>query len=217
MQIFRPRANTLARLFLVGIVLVPLAVLSLVMLYWRSTWATDVGSYVEQAVPFSHEHHVGGLGIDCRYCHTGVEESAFAGYPPTHTCMSCHSQLWTGAPMLAPVRQSLARGEPLRWHRVHDLPDFVYFNHSIHVAKGVGCTTCHGQIDEMPLMMKANTLYMGWCLECHREPEKYLRPREAVFDPDYVPPDDQLSLGRRLVGLYGVQKGRLTDCSVCHR
>ena len=217
MQIFRPRANTIARVVLVGIVAVPLGLALLIMGAWRSTWATRVDVYVEQTVPFSHKHHVGELNIDCRYCHTGVEQSSYAGLPPTHTCMSCHSQLWTNADMLAPVRQSLAQDRPLKWNRVHDLPDYVYFNHSIHVAKGVGCTTCHGQVDEMPLMQKANTLFMSWCLECHREPEKYLRPKERVFDTDYHPPADQEALGRRLVGLYNVQKWRLTDCSVCHR
>jgi hypothetical protein len=176
---------------------------------------TDVRVIREQPVPFSHKHHVSGLGIDCRYCHTSVETSSFAGIPPTTTCMSCHSQIWAGSPMLEPVRASLRTNEPLRWTRVHDLPDFVYFDHSIHVAKGVGCSTCHGRVDQMPITWRENTLLMEWCLNCHREPERYVRPRSAIFQMDWVPPPNQLEAGRALLQAYHIRK--LTDCYTCHR
>jgi len=168
-----------------------------------------------QPVPFSHKHHVGELGLDCRYCHTSVEQSSFAGLPPTATCMTCHSQIWVNSPMLEPVRASYRDDQSLAWTRVNALPDFVYFNHSIHVNKGIGCTTCHGPIAQMPLTWAANTLQMSWCLDCHRQPENYVRPRESVFDPNYQPPADQLALGRRLVKGYKIQS--LTTCSTCHR
>ena len=142
---------------------------------------------VEQPVQFSHKHHVGDDGIDCRYCHTSVEKGASAGMPETHTCMSCHSQIWSDSAELQAVRASYVSGQPLRWNKVHDMPDFVYFNHSIHIKKGVGCETCHGRVDEKPLMFKSHTMTMSWCLDCHRQPEKYLRPREAVFTMGYKP------------------------------
>lgn len=176
-----------------------------------------VGTPAEQVVPFSHKHHVGDDGIDCRYCHTSVETSAFAGIPPTHTCMTCHSQLFTQQPMLAPVVASLRSDKPIHWMRIHDLPDFVYFNHSIHIAKGVGCETCHGRVDEMPLTWRVAPLTMQWCLDCHREPEKHLRPVEHVFDMGWKPSEDQLQLGKRLVAAYHIHKSTLTDCSTCHR
>jgi hypothetical protein len=176
---------------------------------------TEVGSARQQPVPFSHKHHVADAGIDCRYCHTSVEQAAFAGIPPTKTCMNCHAQLWTEAPMLEPVRESYRTGKPLEWVRVHKLADFVYFDHSIHVKKGVGCVTCHGRVDQMPLVWRVNTLYMEWCLECHRQPERFVRPREQVFNLEWEPPKDQLALGKKLVAEYKIQK--LTNCSVCHR
>jgi hypothetical protein len=160
---------------------------------------------------------VGGLGLDCRYCHTAVEVSSSAGIPPTETCMTCHSQLWTQAWALAPVRLSWATGRPLRWQRVHDVADFVYFNHRIHVAKGVGCETCHGPVDEMPLMRQAHSLSMAWCLDCHRDPAPNLRPREHVFDLDWQPPEDREALGAQLIEDYDVRTGHLTHCYVCHR
>jgi hypothetical protein len=160
---------------------------------------------------------VAGLGIDCRYCHTSVEDSAFAGVPPTSTCMNCHSQMWTNAQMLEPVRESFRLQRPLAWQRVHDLPDYVYFNHSIHVKKGIGCVTCHGQVDKMPLTWKSATLHMQWCLDCHREPEKHVRPPEAVFDMNYKPAEAQSVLGPRLVEQLGIRKEGLTNCTVCHR
>jgi hypothetical protein len=199
-----------------------LAALGLVfvaLLAWRISIAPHpaIGTPAEQVVPFSHKHHVGDVGLDCRYCHTAVEQSAFAGMPPTHTCMTCHSQLFTQQPMLAPVVQSFRSGEPLQWNRVHDLPDFVYFNHSIHIAKGVGCATCHGPVDRMPLTWRVAPLEMQWCLDCHRAPEKYLRPVEHVFDMDWQPTENQLALGNRLVAAYHIHKATLADCSTCHR
>jgi hypothetical protein len=171
-----------------------------------------------QPVPFSHEHHVGGLGIDCRYCHTTVETSSVAGVPATEICMNCHKQIWSRSGMLEPVRASFRTGEPLRWNRVYDLAGFVYFDHSIHVHKGVGCVTCHGRVDTMPLLWRANALQMGWCLDCHREPWRHLRPREAVFSMDWQPDEDQATLGPRLAKEYGVMDAReLTSCWTCHR
>jgi len=184
---------------------------------YRSGYTTNVGMAIEQPVPFSHEHHVNGLGLSCGYCHTSVETSAFAGIPPTHTCMTCHSQIWNTAPMLQPVRTSYATGKPLTWIRVHDLPDFAYFNHSIHIAKGMGCSTCHGQVNLMPLMRKEHTLQMRWCLECHRAPELQIRPRSEIYNMEYVMPANQQEFGRGLVKEYNVQTAHLTDCSICHR
>ena len=182
----------------------------------RLDYVSQVGVARDQPVPFSHKHHVTGVGIDCRYCHTSVEESAFAGIPPTETCMTCHSMLWTEAAILEPVRASLRDDEPIRWTRVHDLPDFVYFRHDIHLSKGIGCQSCHGQVDQMPLMWKENTLNMEWCLECHRAPEKHIRPKEEVFNMNWSPPTNQEEVGRNLVEQYDVQKFQLTDCSICH-
>jgi len=176
---------------------------------------TGVGVPVEQPVPFSHKHHVGDDGLDCRYCHTSVEQSPFAGIPPTKTCMNCHAQLWTEAPILEPVRESFRIGKPLQWVRIHRLADFVYFDHSIHVRKGIGCSTCHGRVDQMPLTWRENTLFMEWCLECHRNPERFVRPREQVFSMDWEPPKDQLALGAKLVKEYKIQS--MTSCSTCHR
>src|SRR5690348_10584603 len=216
-QIFARNANVHSKVIIVGFVVVVCgAGWATSAIFW-SPYTTYVDVPFEQPVPFSHKHHVGDDGIDCRYCHTSVEQSAFAGIPPTHTCMTCHSQLFTQQPMLAPVVQSLASGEPLSWNRVHDLPGFVYFNHGIHIAKGVGCATCHGPVDRMPLTWRVAPLEMQWCLDCHRTPEKYLRPVEHVFDMEWKPAEDQLALGRRLVAEYHIHKSTLTDCSTCHR
>jgi hypothetical protein len=217
-QIFPRSANAVARMSLIG----GLAFVALLgwlgMTLMRSSWLTRQNEFVEQPIQFSHAHHVGGEGFDCRYCHTSVETSSFAGIPPTKTCMNCHSQIWTNAPMLEPVRASLKNDTPLTWIRVNDLPDFVYFNHQIHVRQGVGCATCHGPIDKMPLTYQARSLQMEWCLDCHRAPEKYLRPRDQVFNMAYEAPADQLALGMRLKREYNVASVRhLTSCSVCHR
>src|SRR6202521_4505688 len=214
-QIFHRSTNFIARfsvfstLFLVGLALI--AVLAVA----RSPYMTRQNFTREQPVQFSHKHHVGDDGIDCRYCHTSVETSSFAGLPPTETCMGCHSQIWANAELLEPVRASFRTGKSLEWTRIHDLPDFVYFNHSIHVSKGIGCATCHGRVDQMPLTYKVNTLYMQWCIECHRNPAQFVRPRDQVFSMTYQYPENQLELGARLVKEYKIQS--LTDCVTCHR
>lgn len=216
-MIFPPQSDLLLRLGLLAVLLAILTGAGLVWAVPRSDYYTGMSMALRQDVPFSHKHHVGGLGIDCRYCHDRVETAATAGIPPTYTCMTCHSQVWTNAKMLAPVRESLASGTKLRWRRVHDLPDYVYFDHSIHVAKGVGCVTCHGRIDEMALTAKAAPLTMAWCLDCHRDPGALLRPRERVFDLAWAPPADRRALGDRLIRELGVRTAGLTDCSTCHR
>ncbi len=230
-QIFHRSTNTLSRATIYGFVFVIGALAWATAEFQRSPWITRQGEAQSQPVPFSHQHHAGGLGIDCRYCHTSVENSSFAGLPPTKTCMNCHSQLWTDTPMLAPVRDSYRSDQSLRWIRVHDLPDSVYFNHQIHVNKGVGCETCHGRVDRMPLTFQAHSLQMEWCLDCHRAPDKYLRPKSEVFNMSYEGPTreksvrvagktftDQRTLGRELIKLYGIRSpGDLTSCSTCHR
>src|SRR2546428_11240974 len=165
----------------------------------RSRWRTEALGGTTRRIKSSRERHVAGNGIDCRYCHTSVEDSSFAGIPPTKTCMNCHSQIFSTSPFLEPVRHSFRTDQSLQWTRVHDLPDFAYFNHSIHVHKGIGCTTCHGRVDRMPLMWQERSLQMEWCIDCHRNPEQYVRPRAEVFSVAYVPPDNQRELGKRLV------------------
>jgi hypothetical protein len=214
-QIFHPSTNTISKVTIFGGIAAMAVLAALLAGINRSSYVTEVGVARAQPVPFSHKHHVGDNGIDCRYCHTTVENSSFAGIPPTQTCMNCHSQIWRDSPALEPVRASFRSGQSIEWTRVHNLPGFVYFDHSIHVKKGVGCTTCHGQVDQMPLMWRENSLYMEWCLECHREPERFVRPREFVFSVSWRPPRNQLAAGRRLVEEYKIQ--RLTSCSVCHR
>jgi hypothetical protein len=227
-QIFHPSTNTISRVSIYGSLLALLVLSFALYGLSESPYFTDVDVAKDQPVPFSHRHHAGELGIDCRYCHTSVEDSSFAGLPPTQTCMSCHSQIWTNSSMLEPVRASYRTNQSIEWVRVNALPDFVYFNHSIHIHKGVGCTTCHGPIAEMALTWKANTLQMGWCTGCHREPEKFVRPRDQVFNARYEPPStfhavtalgkeytDQDAMGTDLVKAYKVQS--LTNCTTCHR
>ena len=230
-QIFSKSANSISRVSIVGAALLAGLLLGLVYELGNSPWVTRQNVAREQPIQFSHERHVAGNGIDCRYCHTSVEESRFAGIPPTKTCMNCHSQIFSNAPFLEPVRASFNSNKPLRWTRVHDLPDFVYFDHSIHVNKGVGCTSCHGPVDKMPLMYQSSTLQMAWCLDCHRNPEKNVRPRDQVFSVAYKQPSsaapvkalgkeftDQRELGLALVAEYKIQEPRnLTSCSTCHR
>ena len=217
-QVFHRSTNTIARLSIFGLVFLLGAILWLIAAISRSSYITETDVVRAQPVPFSHEHHVAGLGIDCRYCHTAVEVSSFAGIPPTATCMNCHSQIWSGSDVLKPLRDSFQTGTPIRWTRVHNLPDFVYFDHSIHVNKGVGCATCHGPVDRMPLMWQDQTLQMEWCLNCHRAPEQYLRPREQVFNMNWRPDREQRVLGRQLVKQYNIRNPReLTSCSTCHR
>src|ERR1051326_3448755 len=187
-QIFRHSPNTFARITIFGAVFILGFLTWVVTALSRSSYATRADQAREQPVPFSHAHHVGGMGLDCRYCHTSVETSSFAGIPPTKTCMNCHSQIWTNAALLEPVRASYRSGESLQWTRVNTLPDFVFFNHSIHVTKGVGCNVCHGPVDTMPLMYQQESLQMEWCLGCHRAPQNNLRPRDQVFNMRYQPP-----------------------------
>ena len=220
-QLFPRGSNAFARVSIVVALVVVGTGLTILLNTNRLHYTSDVQVAKKQPVPFSHKHHVTGVGIDCRYCHTSVEESSFANIPPVETCMTCHSQVWTESPLLEPIRESYRTGNPIEWVRIHDLPDFVYFNHSIHVHKGIGCQTCHGQVDQMPLMWKVNTLNMEWCLECHRAPEKYVRPREEVFNMAWYPMDErghavsQAVLGAQLVQDYDINPS--TDCSTCHR
>ena len=214
-QIFHRSANTLSKVSLVGVLLLVGGLIWLAMIFGRSSYVTRAQEYIEQPVQFSHLHHVGDDGIDCRYCHTSVETAAFAGIPPTKTCMNCHSQIWATAPILEPVRASFRDNTPMRWTRVHDLPDFVYFNHSIHVKKGMGCETCHGRIDRMPLVLQERSLQMEWCLECHRNPENYVRPRSDIYTMGYQPSVPQSVIGPQLVKEYGIRGN--TSCSTCHR
>lgn len=230
-QIFHRSMNLISRVSILGGVFILAALGWFIDGMVRSSYVTEVNVAREQPVPFSHKHHVAGLGIDCRYCHTSVENTNFAGIPPTKTCMNCHSQIWSDAPMLEPVRASFRENRSLEWTRVHDLADFAFFNHSIHVAKGVGCQTCHGQVDQMPLVWRTQSLYMEWCLECHREPEMYVRPKEEVFNMNYAQPApaqpvrwkgrefaSQPELGRALMAAYKIRDEQaLTSCSVCHR
>jgi hypothetical protein len=214
-QIFHRSTNTIARLSIYGAVILIALLGFAVDVVNKTSYVTEVNNARPQPVPFSHKHHVGELGLDCRYCHTSVEVSSSAGMPPTETCMTCHSQIWTNSEMLEPVRASYTNSKSISWTRVNAVPDFVYFNHSIHVAKGVGCTTCHGPVGEMNITWRGQTLYMRWCLECHNAPERFLRPRSEVFNAFYQAPSNQLTLGRELMKEYKVQK--LTNCTTCHR
>jgi len=217
-QIFSPTADTWLRAILIALVIGTIGSLLLAGGIARSQYVTEVARTPMQPVPFSHKHHAGELGIDCRYCHVSVETSADAGFPATHVCMSCHSQLWTQAPMLAPVRQSLAENRSIEWKRVARVPDYVYFRHDIHIAKGVSCFECHGRVDRMPLMYRAKAFEMRWCLDCHRNPAPHLRPRDAVLEADWTPPADRRALGQRLTRLYRIKApDQLTHCAVCHR
>ena len=214
-QIFPRSANAWSKASIITELGLVAFVGALLPVLQRSDFVTTANTFKDQPVQFSHQHHVGGIGIDCRYCHTAVEVSSSAGIPPTKTCINCHSQIWSTSPYLEPVRASFRDDKPLKWLRVHDLPDFVYFNHSIHVKKGVGCETCHGRVDRMPLMRQQNSLQMEWCLDCHRNPEQYVRPRSEVLTMGYVPAVAQAELGPKLVAEYKIQS--LTNCSVCHR
>lgn len=216
-QIFHHHANTLAKVTILGVILL---IVAISILAWEVnfTWNVYLGEHLQQPVPFSHRHHVTDDGIDCRYCHSTVETSSFAGIPSTHTCMSCHSKIWVNSAMLEPVRESYISDTSIDWVRVNALPDFVYFDHSIHVAKGVGCTTCHGPIGDMPITYRANTLYMRWCIDCHKHPWRYVRPKQYEFSVTYKPPPDQDALGRRLVAEYHIKPPLvMTSCYICHR
>lgn len=230
-QIFHQSFNTLSKVSVVAAVLVAggagLAALQIA----KGPFVTQLDESIQQPVPFSHKHHVGGLGFDCRNCHTTVEESSFAGLPATKTCMGCHSQVWKDAALLEPIRESYRTDKPVDWVRVHDLPEFVYFQHGVHVKKGVGCEECHGRVDQMPLMRRQSPLTMEWCLSCHRDPVSHLRPREDVTvmgwedefrraaqadEKSHEETNEMLSdLRSKLAAEYKVEK--LTHCSVCHR
>jgi len=216
-QIFPAGATTAFRLVLLAFVLMLIGLFLLGQAPRVSFWS-EANVNRQQRIQFSHKHHVGDDGIDCRYCHTSVESSAFAGIPATQICMNCHSQIWLNSPMLAPVHESYKSGTPLRWIRVYDLPDYVYFDHSIHIHKGVGCSTCHGRIDQMPLTRAVTPLIMEWCLNCHRHPEEYVRPIEEIYNMEWRPPNDQQVVGRKLVQAYQIKDTKtLTSCSICHR
>lgn len=237
-QIFPSSANTIARFSLVLAISAPVILIGVSSAVTRSSMNTKVGVAPDQPVPFSHQHHALELGLDCRYCHTSVEKSSFAGVPPTETCMTCHSQIWTNSPLLQPVRDSYKSGQPLRWARVNRLPDFVYFNHSIHVNRGINCNTCHGAVQKMHLTSKGQPFFMSWCLDCHRAPERFVRRREEEFAPyqkaqrgapltaeeraildgsTYNRTPAELEAGRQLVKEYGVKTQQLSDCWTCHR
>jgi hypothetical protein len=229
-QIFPKAFNPVARIIIIGLPILAGSTGVAGAAFYRSTYATGVWETPPQPVAFSHAHHVGQLGIDCRYCHTSVETSSFANVPPTKTCMNCHQQIWQGADLLAPVRDSYRENTAIAWNRVYNLPGYVYFNHSIHVAKGVGCAYCHGRIDQQNLTMQASTLLMEWCIACHRAPENHLRPKEEVTSMTYTPekagadsdgtpyPKNQKDLGLLLKKKYNVRDAvTLTSCSMCHR
>ncbi len=214
-QIFRRSANTLSKVSIFGVLSLVAGLILLAIVLERSTYVTRAHEFIEQPLQFSHMHHVADDGIDCRYCHTSVETSSFAGIPPTKTCMNCHSVLFATAPFLEPVRASFRDNRPLRWIRVHDLPDFVYFNHSIHVKKGIGCESCHGRVDQMPLIYQENSLLMEWCINCHKNPQDYVRPRSEITTMGYRPAVAQSVLGPQLVKEYGINPS--LNCSTCHR
>ena len=217
-QVFHRAANNVAKISIVTAVVLAGVAGFVYTQIARSNYLT--GQYVEkqQPVQFSHKHHVGDDGIDCRYCHTAVETSSSAGMPPTQTCMNCHSQIWSDSPYLEPVRASYRDNKPIEWERVHDLPEYAYFNHSIHIAKGVGCSTCHGQIDNMPAVWQENTLQMEWCLQCHREPEKYIRPKSEIYNLQWQDGDLTMEERLQLKADYKIRNAQmLTSCSTCHR
>jgi hypothetical protein len=217
-QFFKRSANNIARISMVSVVLVGGLAFFAYTQIARSSYLTNTYLERQQPVQFSHKHHAGDDGIDCRYCHQTVETTASAGMPSTQTCMNCHSQLFADQSYLEPVRASFRDNKPIQWERVHDLPEYVYFNHSIHVAKGVGCSTCHGQIDNMPAVYQENTLQMEWCLQCHRQPEKFIRPKSEVFNMQWQDGDISGEQRQQLKADYKIRsKEMMTSCSTCHR
>lgn len=215
-QIFSPSVNLWFKLAVLAVVLSLTCLALFGGMIYRSPFWTNEDAPLAQPVPFSHEHHVSGLGLDCRYCHTTVEDEAFAGIPPTETCMTCHSQIWTNAPILEPVRASYRENKPMHWVRVNDVPDFVYFNHSIHITKGIGCATCHGRVDEMPITWKEENLHMRWCLECHKDPARYVENHSiygSVFSNASLLTND---LQRVHQSIPRTDLEQLQNCSICH-
>ncbi len=217
-QLFHRGANNIAKASMIVVIVLGGVVFYGYTQIARSSYLTGRGVEKQQPVQFSHKHHVGDDGIDCRYCHTSVETAASAGIPPTQTCMNCHNQLYADQEYLEPIRASYRDNKPIEWERVHDLPGYAYFNHSIHVAKGVGCSTCHGAIDEMPAVFQENTLQMEWCLSCHKDPSQFIRPKEEIYNMDWK--DSNLTADERtqLKQDYKIRsKELLTSCSTCHR
>jgi hypothetical protein len=212
-QIFHRSSNVIAKASILGVLLVGGLVVNGFMAYVRSDFFTEVGDAKAQPVPFSHQHHVAGLGIDCRYCHTSVENAAYAGIPPTATCMNCHKQIWTNAQLLEPIRASYRTNQPVVWQRVNNVASFVQFNHSIHINKGIGCASCHAGIEKMQLTAKSAPMDMQFCLNCHRAPEKFVRPKSEVFNMEWKA-ENQAELGAQLVKDYHIRK--VTNCSACH-
>jgi hypothetical protein len=213
--LFSPRSDALLKLVLGALVVGALGTLSGLMLYWRVPYGTGQGSPPQQPVMFDHRHHVQDDLMDCRYCHASVDKAPSAGIPSTQLCLSCHAQVWNKSPLLDQVRASWFSGQPIRWVRVHKLPDFVYFNHAIHVTKGIGCAECHGRVDRMPAIEQVQPLTMGWCLDCHRNPKPRLRPRSEITNMAWQPPADRPSLGEELAKAYDVH-ARI-NCTTCHR
>lgn len=217
-QIFSRAADSLFRAVVAAVLAIALGFFVVAEIYARSQYESDVARTPLQPVPFSHKHHVSDDGIDCRYCHTPIDAGATVGLPPTHVCMTCHSQLWTRAQMLAPVRDSLANDVSLDWKRVARVPDYVYFRHDIHITKGIGCVECHGRIDRMPLTYRAKPFTMQFCLDCHRNPAPHLRPVDQVTNMGWQPPPGDPALEQKLMRLYEIHSpATLTQCGVCHR
>jgi len=214
-QAFPRWSNLVARASIPVLILLVVAVFGVLIVLDRLSY--QVGVPIPQPVPYSHQLHVQGLQIQCQYCHSYVEQAASASIPPTETCMSCHSQVAHDRPSLQPIRDSYANNTPVQWNKVYYLPGFVYFNHSIHVAKGVGCSSCHGNVAGQAVVYKEQAMYMSWCLDCHRAPEKYVRPQSEIYNTTWTPPANQLEIGAQLVQEYNIQKQQLTNCGVCHR
>jgi len=216
-QLFGPAANTFARLSLLASIMVGVIILTVLYVQDRSPYTrAPVGIAIEQPVRFSHELHSDIVNVECIYCHQTAEVSSYGGIPDTHTCMSCHSQIATYSELLEPVRTSYATGERLEWERVHDLAQHVYFNHSAHIQAGFGCESCHGRVDQMPVVWQAENMTMGWCLECHREPERFIRPTSEVYTFGYEA-ENQIELGLELVQAQNIDTSRLDACWICHR
>jgi hypothetical protein len=213
---FTPRANLLVKVAFAAVATIVVLLPASAWFWQASHYARNMNAPTAQTVPFSHAHHVSGLGVDCRYCHNSVETAATAGMPTTYVCMTCHSQIWTNAEILAPVRQSLSSDRPIEWRRVTDLPDYVYFDHSAHIANGVGCASCHGDVARMPLTWKAKTLTMQFCLDCHRNPGPNLRPRDKIFDTSWRR-DPDTATPEALMAQYHIGARNLAECSICHR
>lgn len=186
------------------------------MVLVRTDYVTGRKMEYEQPIQFDHRHHVLDDAIDCLYCHYMADRSPHAGVPPTELCMNCHGQIWHDAPMLEPLRQSFFDGLPIAWRRVHELPDFVFFNHQVHIHRGIGCVSCHGRVDRMPAVHAIATLDMDWCLDCHTAPERFLRPLDRITDMTWEPPlQEQLQIGARLKEEMDIQPP--LHCTACHR